>query len=154
VVLAPCGRPAGGNGPRITSSVDDAAGEVRLVLADHPAMSHQTIYDVLKALTDAGLVRCVQPRQRAGLPHHPGSDEAAGLGVSHPCGRGPAPTLTRPNSVATWSSCVGSVRSSAHSAQRACYRIISACEQPTSGCGEHGWASRDAPRSRRLIRSR
>ena len=34
---------------------------IALVRADHPAVSHQAVYDVLRALTDAGLVRRIQP---------------------------------------------------------------------------------------------
>jgi Fe2+ or Zn2+ uptake regulation protein len=34
---------------------------IALVRAEHPAVSHQAVYDVLRALTDAGLVRRIQP---------------------------------------------------------------------------------------------
>ena len=34
---------------------------IDLVRADHATVSHQAIYDVLRALTDAGLVRRIQP---------------------------------------------------------------------------------------------
>ncbi|SCF05346.1 Fur family transcriptional regulator, ferric uptake regulator [Micromonospora coriariae] len=34
---------------------------IRLVRTDLPAVSHQAVYDVLRALTDAGLVRRIQP---------------------------------------------------------------------------------------------
>ena len=34
---------------------------VALARADHPAVSRQAVYDVLRALTDAGLVRRIQP---------------------------------------------------------------------------------------------
>jgi Fur family ferric uptake transcriptional regulator len=34
---------------------------ITLVRADHPTVSHQAVYDVLRALTDAGLVRRIQP---------------------------------------------------------------------------------------------
>jgi Fur family transcriptional regulator, stress-responsive regulator len=34
---------------------------IALVRADHPMVSHQAIYGVLRALTDAGLVRRIQP---------------------------------------------------------------------------------------------
>lgn len=39
----------------------DAHAVLSLVRADHPAVSHQAVYDVLRALTDVGLVRCIQP---------------------------------------------------------------------------------------------
>ncbi|BCB91739.1 Fur family transcriptional regulator [Phytohabitans suffuscus] len=34
---------------------------IALVRADHPTVSHQAVYDVLRALTGAGLVRRIQP---------------------------------------------------------------------------------------------
>src|SRR5207237_487734 len=34
---------------------------IALVRAEHPTVSHQAVYDVLKALTDAGVVRRIQP---------------------------------------------------------------------------------------------
>jgi Fe2+ or Zn2+ uptake regulation protein len=50
---------------------------IALVRADHPTVSHQTVYDVLRALTDAGLVRRIQPaganaryESRVGDNHH------------------------------------------------------------------------------------
>ncbi|GAA4552249.1 Fur family transcriptional regulator [Amycolatopsis samaneae] len=50
---------------------------IALVRADLPTVSHQAIYDVLRALTDAGLVRRIQPaganaryESRVGDDHH------------------------------------------------------------------------------------
>ena len=50
---------------------------IALVRAEHPAVSHQAVYDVLRALTDAGLVRRIQPagataryESRVGDNHH------------------------------------------------------------------------------------
>ena len=50
---------------------------IRLVRAELPAVSHQTVYDVLRALTDAGLARRIQPagataryEARVGDNHH------------------------------------------------------------------------------------
>ena len=34
---------------------------IALVRVDHPTISHQAVYDVLRALTHAGLVRRIQP---------------------------------------------------------------------------------------------
>jgi Fur family ferric uptake transcriptional regulator len=50
---------------------------ISLVRADHPTVSHQAVYDVLRALTAAGLVRRIQPagataryEARVGDNHH------------------------------------------------------------------------------------
>jgi Fur family transcriptional regulator, stress-responsive regulator len=50
---------------------------IALVRVDHPAVSHQTVYDVLRALTAAGLVRRIEPagataryESRVGDNHH------------------------------------------------------------------------------------
>ncbi len=50
---------------------------IALVRADHPTVSHQAVYDVVRALTDAGLVRRIQPagataryESRVGDNHH------------------------------------------------------------------------------------
>ena len=50
---------------------------ISLVRAEHPTVSHQAVYDVLRALTDAGLVRRIQPagataryEARVGDSHH------------------------------------------------------------------------------------
>jgi len=34
---------------------------IALVRAEHPAISHQTVYDVLRASTETGLIRRIQP---------------------------------------------------------------------------------------------
>ena len=50
---------------------------IRVVRRDLPSVSHQAVYDVLRALTDAGLVRRIQPsgsvaryEARVGDNHH------------------------------------------------------------------------------------
>jgi Fur family ferric uptake transcriptional regulator len=50
---------------------------IGVVRADLGAVSHQAVYDVLRALTAAGLVRCLQPKgsvaryeARVGDNHH------------------------------------------------------------------------------------
>ena len=77
---------------------------IELVRADHPAVSHQTIYDVLKALTDAGLVRCIQPagataryESRVGDNHHHVVCRSCGAIADVDCAVGHAPCLTASN---------------------------------------------------------
>src|ERR1051325_10796361 len=55
----------------------DTDAVIALVRADHPKVSHQAIYDVLRALVEAGLVRRIQPagataryESRVGDNHH------------------------------------------------------------------------------------
>jgi len=57
------------------ADTDTLIGAVR---ADLGGVSHQAVYDVLRALTTAGLVRCIQPKgsvaryeARIGDNHHP-----------------------------------------------------------------------------------
>jgi Fur family ferric uptake transcriptional regulator len=73
-------------------------GAVRTDLAD---VSHQAVYDVLRALTDAGLVRCIQPSgsvarydPRTGDNHHHTVCRSCGAIADVDCAVGAAPCLT------------------------------------------------------------
>jgi Fur family ferric uptake transcriptional regulator len=72
-----------------------------LVRSDHPTVSHQAIYDVLRALTDAGLVRRIQPagataryERRVGDNHHHVVCRSCGAIADVDCAVGHAPCLT------------------------------------------------------------
>jgi Fur family ferric uptake transcriptional regulator len=72
-----------------------------LVRAEHPMVSHQTVYDVLRALTDAGLVRRIQPvgtsvryESRVRDNHHHVVCRSCGVIVDVDCAVGAAPCLT------------------------------------------------------------
>jgi len=74
---------------------------IALVRAGHPTVSHQTIYDVLRALTDAGLVRRIQPaganaryESRVGDNHHHVVCRSCGAIADVDCVVGHAPCLT------------------------------------------------------------
>ncbi|GAB7044096.1 MULTISPECIES: Fur family transcriptional regulator [Catenuloplanes] len=74
---------------------------ISLVRADQPMVSHQAIYDVLRALTDAGLVRRIQPagataryETRVGDNHHHLVCRSCGAIVDVECVTGRAPCLT------------------------------------------------------------
>ena len=74
---------------------------ISLVRADQPMVSHQAIYDVLRALTDAGLVRRIQPagataryETRVGDNHHHLVCRSCGAIVDVECVTGQAPCLT------------------------------------------------------------
>ena len=74
---------------------------IALVRAEHPAVSHQAVYDVLRALTDAGLVRRIQPagataryEARVGDNHHHVVCRSCGAIADVDCAVGPAPCLT------------------------------------------------------------
>jgi Fe2+ or Zn2+ uptake regulation protein len=65
------------------------------------AVSHQAVYDVLRALTDAGLVRCIQPagsvaryEARVGDNHHHVVCRRCGVVGDVDCAVGEAPCLT------------------------------------------------------------
>jgi Fe2+ or Zn2+ uptake regulation protein len=75
-----------------------------LVRAEHPTISHQAVYDVLRALTDAGLVRRIQPagataryESRVGDNHHHLVCRACGAIADVACTVGHAPCLTAPD---------------------------------------------------------
>ncbi|MCT2582111.1 Fur family transcriptional regulator [Actinophytocola gossypii] len=74
---------------------------IALVRDDHPTVSHQAIYDVLRALTDAGLVRRIQPagataryESRVGDNHHHIVCRSCGAIADVECAVGHTPCLT------------------------------------------------------------
>jgi Fe2+ or Zn2+ uptake regulation protein len=74
---------------------------IDLVRAQLPAVSHQTIYDILRALTDAGLARRIQPagataryESRVGDNHHHVVCRSCGAIADVDCAVGHAPCLT------------------------------------------------------------
>jgi Fe2+ or Zn2+ uptake regulation protein len=74
---------------------------IALVRAEQPAVSHQTVYDVLRAFTEAGLVRRIQPagataryESRAGDNHHHVVCRSCGAIADVDCAVGHAPCLT------------------------------------------------------------
>ena len=79
----------------------DTASIIGLVREDLREVSHQTVYDVLSALTDAGLVRRIQPpgsvaryESRVGDNHHHLVCRACGAIADVDCAVGSAPCLT------------------------------------------------------------
>jgi Fur family ferric uptake transcriptional regulator len=74
---------------------------IGLVRGDHPTVSHQAVYDVLRALTEAGLVRRIQPagttaryESRVGDNHHHVVCRSCGAIADVECAVGHAPCLT------------------------------------------------------------
>ncbi|UJW31634.1 transcriptional repressor [Saccharothrix sp. AJ9571] len=74
---------------------------IALVRDQHPTVSHQAVYDVLRALTDAGLVRRIQPaganaryESRVGDNHHHVVCRSCGAIADVDCAVGHAPCLT------------------------------------------------------------
>ncbi|GIM86776.1 transcriptional repressor [Salinispora arenicola] len=74
---------------------------IALVRDSVPTVSHQTVYDVLRALTDAGLVRRIQPNgaparyeSRVGDNHHHVVCRSCGAIADVDCSVGHAPCLT------------------------------------------------------------
>ncbi|GAA2552159.1 Fur family transcriptional regulator [Winogradskya consettensis] len=96
---------------------------IALVRGEHPAISHQAVYDVLRALTDAGLVRRIQPtgataryESRVGDNHHHVVCRSCGAIADVECAAGHAPCLTASNDqgfvideaeVVYWGTCPG-----------------------------------------------
>jgi Fur family transcriptional regulator, stress-responsive regulator len=79
----------------------DTGRVIALVRADHPMVSHQTVYDVLRALTDAGLVRRIQPagaiaryESRVGDNHHHVVCRSCGVIADVDCAVDRVPCLT------------------------------------------------------------
>jgi Fe2+ or Zn2+ uptake regulation protein len=79
----------------------DTDAVIALVRADHPTVSHQTVYDVLRALTDAGLIRRIQPagataryESRVRDNHHHVVCRICGAIADIDCAVGHAPCLT------------------------------------------------------------
>ncbi|GGO78524.1 Fur family transcriptional regulator [Nocardioides deserti] len=80
------------------ADTDTVIGHVR---ADLGAVSHQAVYDVLRALTDAGIVRRIQPagataryESRVGDNHHHLVCRSCGAIADVDCSVGHAPCLT------------------------------------------------------------
>jgi Fe2+ or Zn2+ uptake regulation protein len=74
---------------------------IRSARRDLPDVSHQAVYDVLRALTDAGLVRRIQPARsvaryeaRVGDNHHHVVCRSCGVIADVDCAVGEAPCLT------------------------------------------------------------
>ena len=74
---------------------------IRVVRAEHGEVSHQAVYDVLRALTDAGLLRRIQPRgsvaryeTRVGDNHHHVVCRSCGAIADVDCAVGVAPCVT------------------------------------------------------------
>jgi Fur family transcriptional regulator, stress-responsive regulator len=74
---------------------------IRASRRDLPEVSHQAVYDVLRALTDAGLVRRIQPsgsvaryEARVGDNHHHVVCRSCGTIADVDCAVGAAPCLT------------------------------------------------------------
>ncbi|OLZ61903.1 MULTISPECIES: Fur family transcriptional regulator [Amycolatopsis] len=83
------------------ADTDSIIGAVRTELGE---VSHQAIYDVLRALTAAGLVRRIQPsgsvaryESRVGDNHHHVVCRTCGAIADVDCAVGPAPCLTASN---------------------------------------------------------
>ncbi len=81
------------------ADTDSLIGAVR---ADNGEISHQAVYDVLKALTEAGLVRKIQPlgqvaryEGRVGDNHHHAVCRGCGAIADVDCAVGEVPCLTR-----------------------------------------------------------
>ena len=79
----------------------DTDAVIALVRADLPTVYHQAIYDVLRALTEAGLVRRIQPagataryESRVGDNHHHVVCRSCGAIADVECAVGHAPCLT------------------------------------------------------------
>jgi Fur family transcriptional regulator, stress-responsive regulator len=79
----------------------DTESIIALVRADLGDVSHQAVYDVLRALTSAGLVRRIQPsgalaryEARVGDNHHHAVCRSCGAIADVDCAVGPAPCLT------------------------------------------------------------
>jgi Fur family ferric uptake transcriptional regulator len=80
------------------ADTDSILGVVR---RDYGDVSHQAVYDVLRALTETGLVRRFQPtgsparyEARVGDNHHHAVCRSCGAIVDVDCAVGPAPCLT------------------------------------------------------------
>lgn len=78
---------------------------IAAVREHHPEVSHQAVYDVLKALTNSGLVRRIQPQDsvaryesRIGDNHHHVVCRACGAIGDVDCATGTAPCLDASNS--------------------------------------------------------
>ncbi|WP_420117014.1 Fur family transcriptional regulator [Micromonospora sp.] len=77
---------------------------IALVRSDLPTVSHQAVYDVLRALTEAGLVRRIQPGRstaryeaRVGDNHHHVVCRSCGVIADVDCAGGHVPGHTAPD---------------------------------------------------------
>lgn len=77
---------------------------IRAVRSRLSAVSHQAVYDTLRTLTTAGLLRCIQPRgllaryeARVGDNHHHLICRTCGAIADVDCAVGDAPCLTASN---------------------------------------------------------
>ncbi|GAB2932153.1 Fur family transcriptional regulator [Micromonospora polyrhachis] len=84
-----------------THSHADTDSIIGVVRRELPGVSHQTVYDALRALTVAGLVRRIQPpgsvaryESRVGDNHHHVVCRSCGLIADVDCAVGNAPCLT------------------------------------------------------------
>jgi Fe2+ or Zn2+ uptake regulation protein len=103
---------------------------ISAVRADAGDISHQAVYDVLKVLTDAGLVRKIQPlgqvaryESRVGDNHHHAVCRSCGSIVDVDCAVGEMPCLTASQShgfqideaeVIYWGTCPDCTSMSSH----------------------------------------
>lgn len=101
----------------------DTDAVIRLVRADLGAVSHQAVYDVLRVLTEAGLLRRIQPagvtaryEARVGDNHHHVVCRSCGAISDVDCAVGHTPCLTASDShgfvveeaeVVYWGTCPG-----------------------------------------------
>jgi Fur family transcriptional regulator, stress-responsive regulator len=83
---------------------EDTDAIIRLVREDLAAVSHQAVYDVLRALTVAGLVRRIEPagsaaryEARIGDNHHHVVCRSCGVIADVDCAVGATPCLTASN---------------------------------------------------------
>ncbi|GIE82382.1 transcriptional repressor [Actinoplanes philippinensis] len=79
----------------------DTDSVIALVRSELPTVSHQAVYDVLRALTDSGLVRRIQPagataryEMRVRDNHHHVVCRSCGVIADVDCAAGNAPCLT------------------------------------------------------------
>jgi Fur family ferric uptake transcriptional regulator len=79
----------------------DTESLIRAVRADRGEVSHQAVYDVLRALTDAGVIRRIQPmgsvaryEARVGDNHHHVVCRSCGAVADVDCAVGVAPCVT------------------------------------------------------------
>jgi Fe2+ or Zn2+ uptake regulation protein len=79
---------------------------IRAVRGDHGEVSHQAVYDVLRALTDGGLLRRIQPmgsvaryEARVGDNHHHVVCRSCGAIADVDCAVGVAPCVTAADDV-------------------------------------------------------
>ena len=103
----------------------DTLALIGAVRAELPAVSHQAVYDCLRALTDSGLLRRIQPlgssaryEARVGDNHHHVVCRSCGTVADVDCAQGDTPCLTPADAggfeieeteVIYWGTCSGCV---------------------------------------------